>query len=79
MASTVAHASLLGQASRTSAAARLRERAKGWAARVGGVRQHLLTVSALGCADTAGFLHSTVVGLVVTAASLLVLDFKIQG
>jgi hypothetical protein len=79
MASTTASASLLGQASRTHAAGRAKERAAKWTARVGGIRQHVLTVAALGCADTAGFMHSMVVGLVVTAASLLVLDFKIQG
>lgn len=79
MASTAASASLLGQASRTHAASRLRGRAAAWAGRATSVRQHVLTVAALGCADTAGFMHSMVVGLVVTAASLLLLDFKIQG
>lgn len=79
MASTTAPASLLGQASRTRAALRVRERAQRLAGRAAGVRQHVLTGAALGCADTAAFLHSTIVGLVVTAASLLVLDYKIQG
>jgi hypothetical protein len=80
MASTVAHSSLLGQAARTHAAAKAKAAAGRWLARVGGpVREHALTISACGCADAAGFLHSTIVGLVVTAVSLLIADFKIQG
>lgn len=79
MASTTASASLLGQAGRTRAALRVRERAAKAVGRAAGVRQHLLTAAAIGCADTAAFLHSNIVGLVVTAASLLVLDYKIQG
>jgi len=79
MASTTAPASLLGQAARTRAALRVRDRVAKAAGRAAGVRQHLLTMGAVGCADTAAFLHSNIVGLVVTAASLLVLDYKIQG
>jgi len=79
MATTIATSSLIGQATRTRVASRTRERLAKVAGRAAGVRQHVLTVAALGCADTAGFLHSMIVGLAVTAASLLVLDFKIQG
>lgn len=79
MASTTAPASLIGQATRTRAAGKARAVAARVASRAVGVRQHALTVASLGCADAAGFLHSTIVGLVVTAASLLLLDYKIQG
>lgn len=79
MASTTAHTSLIGQAARTRAANQARAGLTRLAGRAVGVRQHVLTLASLGCADTAGFLHSTIVGLVVTAASLLALDYKIQG
>lgn len=79
MATTIATESLIGRATRTRGASRVRQRLVKIAVRVGGVRQHLLTMGSMGCADAAGFMHSTLVGLIVTAASLLVLDFKIQG
>jgi hypothetical protein len=43
------------------------------------IREHLLTVAALGAGVTDGFLHSTGWGLGALVAALLVLDFKIQG
>ena len=43
------------------------------------VREHVITVTALGCADAAAFGHSSFAGLLTAGACLLVLDFKIQG
>lgn len=69
--------SLLGLA--FSAAARspkLRRRA---AALSAAVREHVITVTALACADWAAFGHSSFTGLITLAGCLLVLDFKLQS
>ncbi|HMG63640.1 MAG TPA: hypothetical protein VK599_11880 [Streptosporangiaceae bacterium] len=44
-----------------------------------GVREHFVTVVALGCADYAAFIHSPFAGWLVLAGCLFLLDLKIQG
>lgn len=43
------------------------------------VREHVITVTALGCVDAAAFSHSAFAGLLTAGACLLVADFKIQA
>ena len=73
VASARAPRSLLGLLARDAKAVRERVRASS-----SPVARHGLTVSALGLFDWAGFSHSLVVGLVVTAVSVILLDHKIQ-
>jgi len=73
MVTVTAPRSLLGRFARDGSAIRARLRG-----RPAGLSRHVLTFAALTCADVAAWMHGPTVGLAVTAASLLVADYKIQ-
>ena len=62
--------------SRAGRSQKTRRRAAAIAA---GAREHVITLTALGCADWAAFIHSRFAGLLILAACLLVAEWKIQG
>lgn len=74
MAVTAVPGSLIGRFSRDATAVRARMRAA-----KSGATRHVLTGAALLCGTGAAFSHSGFAGLIALGASLLVLDYKIQG